>query len=187
MFEDFSRFWEKYGFEFLVCLSILIIIINYYSRRGKTGTWNSSYTYNQNLKRRPSNHGSPVRSSDSKGEIECRRVLQNIFNVSFNKARPDILRNSVTSDQGSGFNLELDCYNEMLKLACEYNGAQHYKYIPYFHKTKDSFHNQKYRDYMKRDLCNKNGITLIEVPYTVKIEHIENYIIDKLLKSGYRI
>jgi hypothetical protein len=75
----------------------------------------------------------------------------------------------------------------MLKLACEYNGAQHYKYIPYFHKTKDSFHNQKYRDYMKRDLCNKNGITLIEVPYTVKIEHIENYIIDKLLKSGYRI
>ena len=103
-------------------------------------------------------------------------------------SRSNFLRNSVTSDDnGSDFNLELDCYNEKLKIACEYNGAQHYKFIPYFHKNKDAFQNQKYRDYMKRDLCLKNNITLIEVPYNIKHEHIENYIINKLIKAGYKV
>jgi hypothetical protein len=77
-------------------------------------------------------------------------------------------------------NLELDCYNEELKIAVEYNGIQHYKYIPFFHKNKEAFQNQKYRDYMKREICEKNGIKLIEVPNTVKIENIESYLREKL-------
>jgi len=66
----------------------------------------------------------------------------------------------------------------------EYNCIQHYKYVPFFHKTKDSFYNQKYRDDMKRRLCRENGITLIEVPYTVKFEHIRGFLIAELKKRG---
>jgi hypothetical protein len=106
--------------------------------------------------------------------------LEDLFGVPFSKERPDFLRNPVTSDGRDTNNLELDCYNSGLKLAVEYNGVQHYKYVPYFHKNRDAFQNQKYRDYMKREMCEKNGITLIEVPYTVKIPDIRAFLLNKL-------
>jgi len=188
MFRDLSIFWNKYGFEILLILSVLIIMLNYYYTKGKRGTWDSPYTRHIQIYKTKPLTRSRSPSKESKGEVECRRVLENIFNEPFAKARPTILRNSVTSDDsGSDFNLELDCYNARLKIACEYNGIQHYKFTPYFHRNKDAFQNQKYRDYMKRDLCMKNNITLIEVPYTVKLENIQNFIITKLLQSGYKI
>jgi len=116
-------------------------------------------------------------SNDSKGEIECRRVLRKIFNKPFHKARPSFLNNPVT---GGSFNLELDCYDSDLKIAVEYQGKQHYVYTPFFHKNKEHFLNQKYRDDMKRRMCKENNIKLIEVPYDVKIKEIENYIRQKL-------
>jgi hypothetical protein len=118
---------------------------------------------------------------ESKGESECRRVLQKIFNKPFNSVRPDFLRNPVT---GNNHNLELDCYDPELKLAVEYNGEQHYKYIPYFHKNKEAFHNQKYRDLIKRQMCRDNGVHLIEVPNTVKVGQIEQYLLNKLRNIG---
>ena len=67
-----------------------------------------------------------------------------------------------------------------LKLACEYNGIQHYEYSPYFHKTKEQFYAQKYRDILKKDLCEKNGIRLISVPYKIKHLKIKEYILSQL-------
>lgn len=72
-----------------------------------------------------------------------------------------------------------------MRLAIEYNGVQHYKYSPYFHRNKESFHNQKYRDYMKKVMCKDNGITLIEVPYTIKPDDIESYLEKELVKFGF--
>ena len=114
---------------------------------------------------------------ESKGEIECKKVLEQLFNKPFHKIRPNFLFNNITKQ-----NLELDLYNEELKLAVEYNGKQHYEYIPYFHKTKDSFYNQQYRDQIKKNLCEKNNIVLIDVPYSVKIEDIKQFLLDKLIK-----
>ena len=114
---------------------------------------------------------------ESKGEVECRRVMQKLFDKPFYKIRPRFLNNPVTFGTN---NLELDCFNEELNLAVEYDGAQHYKYIPYFHKTYEAFLNQRYRDYMKEQMCKENHIKLIRVPYTVKIENIEDYIVEKL-------
>lgn len=172
MFNKLEKIWKRYGFEISVGLSILFILILAIIRRGKKGTWNTSYIIPRKINKTP--------PRESKGEIECRKVLEEIFRRPFNKERPNILRNPVTSDISFSNNLELDCYNSELKIAVEYNGIQHYKYIPYFHKTKDAFQNQKYRDYIKREICKKNGITLIEVPYTVKIPDIKSYIIEKL-------
>ena len=61
-----------------------------------------------------------------------------------------------------------------MKLGCEYNGRQHYKFTPFFHKNYEAFDNQKYRDYIKKDLCEKNGIRLIIVPYSVKKKILKN-------------
>lgn len=124
----------------------------------------------------PYRDSTAITPGESKPERECRRVLESIFNVPFNKCRPDVLRNNITKN----YNLELDCYNADLRLALEYNGQQHYKYIPYFHKNKEAFHNQQYRDELKRRICKEKGIRLIEVPYTVKLKDIEKYIIKKL-------
>ena len=117
-------------------------------------------------------HGPP---KNSKGEAECRRVLENYFNVPFPNQRPSYLLNPMT-----GRALEIDCYNEQLKLGCEYHGRQHYEHVPFMHKTKDAFRNQQYRDQMKIQICNKLGIKLIIVPYKIKIQNIENYIKSKL-------
>jgi len=176
-----KEFWERWGYEIVISVSILVLVIYALTRIGKKGTWSESCYY-------------PIRSGDSrrnkytkkkgesKGESECRRVLKYLTGRDFIKSRPDFLRNHVT---GGTHNLELDCYNSELGLAVEYSGIQHYKYVPHFHKNKEAFLNQKYRDDMKRRGCRDNGIVLIEVPYTVKIEKIYEFLRRKLTQYGY--
>lgn len=178
MFSRLMQMWEDYGFEVLVVLSLVVIVIVCILRIGKKGTWSSGYSLL--LPKRGSKMRFPSSPQDSKGEVECRRVLRQIFNRPFDKIRPDFLQNAVT-----GNNLEIDCFCPELRLGVEYNGVQHYKYVPYFHKTRDAFRNQQYRDYMKRDLCRKNGINLIEVPHTVSITEIGPYLVRELNRLGY--
>jgi hypothetical protein len=148
----------------------------------KEGTWTKKKYYELlPVKETPDYKPDPSEVDDSKGEIECRRVLNKLFNRPFHKDRPNFLNNPVT---GGKHNLELDCVDHELKIACEYNGAQHYKYIPYFHKNKQHFQTQMYRDDMKRRICKDEGYTLIEVPYTTKIKDIENFIMTELSKAG---
>lgn len=172
--------WKKYGFEILLLLVVVIIVIVAIFRIGKKGTWSERVLIASSAKK------TRKTPQESKGEVECRRSLQSIFQKPFPKARPNILRNPVTSENGNDNNLELDCYNPELKLACEYQGVQHYKFIPYFHKNRDAFQNQKYRDHLKKEMCQKNGIVLIEVPYTVKVPDIYNYISKKLDEVGFK-
>lgn len=164
-------------FEFLVILSILIIVILAVFRFNSTGSWSDSYYYLP-----PSNTSqSSAPRKDSSGEIRARQFLENYFRKPFPKSRPSFMVNHVT---GSQHNLELDCFNETLRLAVEYNGAQHYKYIPFFHKNKEAFYNQKYRDELKRIRCRELGITLIEVPYTEE-KRLEEYLREQLKIHGY--
>jgi hypothetical protein len=180
-FTKIKKIWESNGFEICVCVSLIIILILSLFNRGKKGTWSKvrgfalpkGKKYPDVSQSELSNKRGP---SESKGEIECRRVLENKYGKPFVKVRPDILSNPITG----GVNLEIDCYNDDLKIGVEYNGVQHYKYTPYFHKNKEAFQNQQYRDYMKKDMCQKNGILLIDVPYTVKIQDIESYLLQRL-------
>lgn len=80
----------------------------------------------------------------------------------------------------TGKPLEIDCCNTDMKLGVEYNGKQHYTYVPGFHKNHDAFRNQQYRDEMKQRLCEENGYELIIVPYTVKVEDIEDFLLNEL-------
>ena len=121
----------------------------------------------------------PKVKNESSGETLCRKLATEAFNVPFIKIRPDFLKNNVT-----GANLELDIYNESLKLAIEYNGRQHYDYVPFFHKNYEHFQTQKYRDEIKKMLCKQNGIHLIEIRYDSTPTEIATII--KLEAEKYR-
>lgn len=124
----------------------------------------------------------PKNKKETKGEKKCREVFEKLFQKSFEKVRPDFIKNDCTEKS-----LEIDGYNQELKLGFEYQGVQHYKYTPYFHKSQNDFEKQQYRDSLKREECKKHGIKIIEVPYTVDIEDIEDFIVKKLKEEGYLV
>lgn len=119
----------------------------------------------------PDAPGRKLAPMSSVGEQICRSYLTAKFGTEFKRSRPAFLKNPITNN-----NLELDCYSDALKLAVEYNGRQHYEFVPVFHRTKSDFQNQKYRDDIKRRLCAQNGVKLIEVPYTVAHSDIPKYL-----------
>jgi len=114
----------------------------------------------------------------SKGERICCETMENIYGLPFKSIRPKWLQNPET-----GYNVELDCFNDELKLAVEYNGEQHYKWPNYTNQTYEQFINQTRRDTLKRQLCDKKGVYLIVVPYNVPHEKIPQYIISYLPES----
>ena len=174
MFEKIKRIWNKYGFEIMIGGSILFIFFYWLiCRRGKIGSFDLQYEYG------PPKTNIKKKSKDSKGETKCRDVLERIYNKPFSKIRPKFLFNNKT-----GKNMELDMFNKDLLIACEYNGQQHYNYIPFFHRTEDGFQKQKDRDEQKRSVCKKLGIFLIEVPYTISENKIDEFIRDKLIKNN---
>lgn len=111
----------------------------------------------------------------SKGEKLCCEIMSRIFDRPFKTVRPNFLKNPET-----GRNLEIDCYNEELRLGVEYNGIQHYHYPNFTGMSKEEFYNQLRRDRFKREACDAHGVYLITVPYTVKHEDIEKYIRERL-------
>ena len=115
------------------------------------------------------------KGKSSKGEKICKQVIEEICNKPFYTVRPDFLKNPETKR-----NLEIDCYNDECRLGVEYSGAQHFVYPNGFHKTKEEFNNQIRRDMFKVEQCDRNGIYLITVPYTVPHDKIREYIIERL-------
>lgn len=111
----------------------------------------------------------------SRGERLCRQTLERIYGAPFISIRPIWLTNPETGEP-----LELDCYNEELKIALEYNGEQHYKWPNFTKQSYDQFVNQLRRDKFKADLCEIYGIYLIIVPYIIKYEKIPSYIMSHL-------
>ena len=178
--------WKKYRLRIFIGTSLLIIFWIWYCRDpdeiGRMSHGWSMDGLDAPLSRKsvnmPECHKPIVRTSS--GEAECRRVLEKLFHPhNFINARP--LRNGVTNKD-----LELDCWCDELKLAVEYNGKQHYEYIPYMHKNnKAEFRNQQYRDYMKIQQCKDNGITLITVPYTIPVCDIESFLKSNLIDLGF--
>ena len=62
-----------------------------------------------------------------------------------------------------GTRLTLDFYNANKKIAVEVQGAQHTKYVKFFHKNQFKYSDQLKRDEKKLDFCQANGIKLAEV------------------------
>ncbi len=186
-----QEFWHEHGFNILLVLAVVFLLGMWLLSKKGSGTYSVQPPISltpappqlRMASTPPQTQSSGNNGKESTLERRCRQSLQEIFGRPFDKARPDFLRNPVTKN----FNLELDCFDAQLKLAVEAQGIQHYKYVPYFHKNKDAFQNQQYRDELKRRMCRDNGINLIEVPYTVKESDVKNYILRELRIRKYRV
>lgn len=53
-----------------------------------------------------------------------------------------------------------------LRIMVEVQGEQHYKFVPFFHDNKIEYYKAVARDNMKKQFCEINDITLIELPHT---------------------
>jgi hypothetical protein len=167
------QFWNKHSaiIIFLVCLSILISIRFIFKTNISTP---KDYEIKVNVKKKDIKKIKKKRFN--KNEEECRRIFEKVIGKRFPRIRPDFLKNPIT-----GKNLELDGYNEELKLAFEYQGEQHYK-KNYFHKSELDYKLQVEKDELKRRLLAQEGIALIEIPYTVKFNDLDSFIREKLKK-----
>ena len=125
------------------------------------------------------------------GEKKCRTILEYMFTgYKFSSVRPGWLSGL------HGKNLELDCYNEELKLALEKNGIQHEKLDMYMHRPKnhrelspeelkqaceDNFKRYQENDRIKAELCDTKGIKLVIIPYKIgKIQQLKRAIHEKV-------
>lgn len=108
----------------------------------------------------------------------CRAVFEHLLDARFPKARPPWLLGK------RGKPLELDGYCETLKLAFEYQGAQHFAKVKQFRMDGRRLAALRSRDKLKRAACREHGITLIEIPYTVPHHEIEAHIRSELERTG---
>lgn len=108
-------------------------------------------------------------------EKQCRMIFETILNRKFPKCW-NLIKNPKTNKW-----LELDGYNEVLNLAWEYQGEQHYKYPHRYWHSEEEFRNSVYRDRVKIITCRKLGIDIIIIPYTAK-KILEKFIRSSLIK-----
>lgn len=113
--------------------------------------------------------------SKSRSEKLCREIFENHFQEKFPTRRPKFLHG-----------LELDGYNKELNISFEYNGIQHYKYIPFFHRNGiEDFKKQRQRDMRKYAICTLYDVRLILIPYHFNYQNPEElkiYILDEISK-----
>lgn len=117
----------------------------------------------------------------SLGERICRVFFEELFGVEFPSSFPVWLRLS------KKVKLELDGYNDTLKLAFEHQGEQHFNIKTQFIKSPEKLNERIKYDLIKKELCEKNGVILIEVPEVnnkIKVEDLKNYIKMECLKKG---
>ena len=63
----------------------------------------------------------------------------------------------------AGTRLKFDFYNANKRTAVEVHGAQHTKFVQFFHGSKSNFVKQLRRDQQKIDFCELNDIKLVEI------------------------
>ena len=92
---------------------------------------------------------------------ECREIIERLLQAEFPKKKPPFLK---IPDHPKG--LELDGYNEKLRLAFEYDGEQHFNAVECWGGD-ESLQKQKERDTIKDELCFRWNVKLIRIPYNI--------------------
>ena len=113
--------------------------------------------------------------NQSKGEKKCRDllILKNFIEINQNHYNRLLNKNKYTYfipqkefdglvGLGKGL-LSYDFYLPKYNLLIEYQGRQHERYIPGFHKSKNDFEKQLEHDRRKKEYAQKHNIKLLEI------------------------
>jgi len=73
-----------------------------------------------------------------------------------------------------GDRLYIDFFLPRKSIAVEAQGAQHFKYNPHFHGTRENFKRSQERDRRKKLWCSLNGIRLVIIGPKDKPEEVKN-------------
>lgn len=112
----------------------------------------------------------------TRGEQSALSALQELFpGKEFVKVRPQWLLNDRT-----GRPMEIDLFCSELRLGVEHSGLSHYVFPSSLHKTRDEFDATVYRDLLKRKLCARANVLLIEIPFTVKHAGMRDFILSEI-------
>jgi len=192
--------WEVWLVAIIIILVLMCVWFRMRENEDETGTSSCTDTITRRVEEVSSTPGTPleetltyseidVKSSaivvaapvvvgrqlpkQSAGERRCQEVLERIYGRKFlTQVRIDELKNPATQR-----NLELDIYCPELKLACEYDGAQHDRVVPKFHPNGEAdLKAQQERDALKDRLCREADIYLIRVSHKTPLSQIEDYI-----------
>ena len=171
--EDAHILAESRGFKFL-STEVKSVITKYLWGCGKGHEWSASYN---KISR---GNGCPICRDNTRGEKLTRYCFEKMFQHDFKKIKPDWILNPKT-----GRKLELDGYNESLKIAFEHQGIHHEIDCP----TSNKFYKpeQLIRDEIKRQNCKEQGITLIEVPEIgrrLKIKDVVSFLLSEFDKHN---
>ena len=79
--------------------------------------------------------------------------------------------------------VEFDRYYPKLKLAFEYNGKQHYEFVPFITKTKEIFIKTQENDGKRKRMCELAGVKLIIIKYDENLS--KELILQKLSEAGF--
>lgn len=117
-----------------------------------------------NFQQTPANHlsgqGCPI-CSLSKGEQQIIQIL-NEHEIDYIHQYKVVVNNKT---------YYIDFYVPDYKLYIEYNGKQHYEYIPYFHEGCRTLEEQQERDEIIRNYCKDKG-ELLEIPYNMNTKEV---------------
>lgn len=119
-----------------------------------------------------------------RGERFLRAFLNEVYKTEFIKTRGE----EWNINPYTGKRLELDCYNEELKIAVEYDGSQHIKASVLFGGV-EKLMDTVLRDAIKEDNCIENGIKLYRVKEPPKstmrwCDLMMKHIVDELKEQG---
>lgn len=125
--------------------------------------------------------GCPLCAHISKGEeiIKNYLISQSIdFSSQFSISVPKYIRKSQL--------IRVDFYfqNNNKAYIIEYNGLQHYQYIPHFHKNVKTFRRQMLRDRWLELYCLKHDIQLIIIDYKCSYKNIIKLLTIKIKNDG---
>lgn len=111
-----------------------------------------------------------------------RQIIEKTIGFPFPSKKPEFLKNIL-----SGRNLELDGYNEKLKIAFEYQGYQHYeidKAVVFrrgLEAAQEKLEEIQQRDLFKITKCIEQDVLLIVVPYWIPERDWKSFIEDKII------
>jgi len=143
---------------------------NYTPGSHKLAWWNCSingeHHWRSTINSRSRGSGCPICAYEQR-ESKVATLLKKYFIDNFHA----IEEYKVVKNPKTGWYLPYDIFIPYSNIFIEVHGEQHYKYTKSFHKNKEAFSNQKYRDKVKKKYAEENG-TYIEIDLR-KIKGIE--------------